>query len=664
MNKADEKLLNLLAKKYPDISSVSSEIINLQAILNLPKGTEHFLSDLHGEYEAFLHLRNSASGIIREKTENLFEGVISREEINTLVTVIYYPKEKLEELTEAGIATAEWYKVTLRRMIELCRLLASKYTRSKTRKLLPPTYAYILEELLGGIQGSFDRKDYYNNIISSIIETGRGMDFICVVSDTIKRLAVDRLHIVGDIFDRGSRPDIILESIASGVNVDVQWGNHDILWMGAAGGSYACIAAVLNNSITYKNLDVIEIGYGISLRPLALFANRTYIDSDISAFMPKDSGDIGSEKDDYLMARMHKAIAIIQFKTEAELILRNPSFGMEDRILLDKIDYENATVEIYGKSYKLRDTDFPTVDPENPFLLTEAEKEVMEYLKTAFLKSEKLQRHVDFLFERGDLYKRYNSNLLFHGCVPLNEDGSFMDFEFEGKTMHGKELMDYLEGVVRKGFYAKPGTAVKQQGLDTMWYLWCGKNSPLCGRTKITTFERLLVEDSSTYAEPKNAYYANVDNDKVIDAIFDEFDLPHSHQEATELQSHIINGHVPVISRAGENPIKGGGRLIVIDGGFCKAYRKTTGIAGYTLIYSANRIRISAHEPFDGKQKAIKDGSDILSHSVVFERPMEPIRVSETDDGAEIKKNIADLKKLLAAYESGEIKENIHTQKY
>ncbi len=662
MTKADKKLLNLLAKTYPTINDVSSEIINLRAILQLPKGTEHFLSDLHGEYEAFLHLRNSASGIIREKTEELFGGVLKDSEITELVTLIYYPKEMLDTLEKEGITSPEWYNTVIRRMVELCRLLASKYTRSKTRKMFPPVYAYIMEELMGGIQGSFNRKDYYNSIISSIVETDRGNHFIRALSDTIKRLAVDRLHILGDIFDRGSRPDIIMESISSGVNVDIQWGNHDILWMGAAGGSEACITTVLNNSITYKNLDVIEIGYGISLRPLALFANHVYSNSDISAFMPKDSGDIGTEKDVYLMARMHKAIAVMQFKAEAALIRRNPQFDMESRILLDKINYQDATVSIDGKAYPLRDTDFPTVNENDPLAFTHEEKEVLTYLKNAFLKSEKLQRHVDFLFEQGDLYKVYNGNLLLHGCVPLNEDGTFLDFEFDGRKMHGKELMDYLEDVVRKGFYSSSASSFKQKGLDFMWYLWCGKNSPLCGRLKIATFERLLVEDSSTYAEPKNAYYANVDNHRVIGAIFKEFGLDEPHSGG--LHSHIINGHVPVITKAGESPVKGGGRLIIIDGGFCKAYHKTTGIAGYTLVYSANRLKISAHEPFAGKKKAISNGSDIHSKSVVFERPTEPIRVIETDDGKEIIKNIEDLTALLEAYKSGEIKENLHMQKY
>ncbi len=662
MTKADRKLLNLLAKSYPTISDVSSEIINLRAILHLPKGTEHFLSDLHGEYEAFLHLRSSASGIIREKTEQLFGGVLKEEEITTLVTIIYYPGEKLEELEKTGVTTPEWYADIIRKMVEICRLLASKYTRSKTRKLLPASYAYILEELLGGIQGSFDRKDYYNNIISTIASTNRKRDFIVALSDTIKRLAVDRLHILGDIFDRGSRPDVIMEAISAGTNVDIQWGNHDILWMGAAGGSTACIATVLNNSITYKNLDVIEIGYGISLRPLALFANATYSDCDISAFMPKDSGDVGTEKDTYLMARMHKAIAIIQFKAEAELIRRNPWFNMDDRILLDKINYSNATVNIEGKNYPLRDADFPTVNEKDPLAFTEGELEVINYLKTAFRKSEKLQRHVDFLFEKGDLYRIHNSNLLLHGCVPLNDDGTLMDFEFDGTKLHGKALMDYLETTVRKGFYSPEGSPARCKGLDYMWFLWCGKNSPLCGRLKIATFERLLVEAPETYAEPKNAYYANVDNDRVIDTIFEEFSLENSCGGG--LHSHIINGHVPVISKAGESPVKGSGRLIVIDGGFCKAYHKTTGIAGYTLVYSANKMRISAHGPFAGKAKAISEGSDIISKSTVFERPTEPIRVIETDDGKEILKTIEDLTALLEAYESGELKENLHKQKY
>ncbi len=661
MKNNEEKLLNVLAKSYPDIGSVATEIINLQAILNLPKGTEHFLSDLHGEYEAFLHLRNSASGIIREKIDLLFEGRLSESDRTTIATVIYYPEEKTEEVLKTEKNIDEWYKLTLDRIMEVCRLIASKYTRSKVRKLLPPEYAYIIEELLSNTHSSVNKKDYYDNIIASIIETGRGMDFIRAVSDTIKRLAVDRLHIVGDIFDRGARADIIMGSIISGVNVDIQWGNHDILWMGAAGGSDACIAAVLNNSITYKNLDVIEIGYGISLRPLALFANKFYGKSDVSAFMPKDSGDEGSEKDTLLIARMHKAIAIIQFKAEAEVIKRNHGFDMDDRILLDKIDYDRCTVKIDGRDYPMSDTDFPTVDRANPLAFTTEERAVLDYLRMAFLKSEKLQSHINFLFKNGDLYKCFNSNLLFHGCIPLNEDGSFKAFEFEGKAMHGRALMEYFDFTARRGFYAKKGTAEKQYGLDIMWYLWCGKNSPLCGRTKITTFERLLVKDESTYAEPKNPYYSYVNDCNIVDSIFEEFGLK---SNGGDVQSHIINGHIPVNSKDGENPVKCDGRLIVIDGGFCKAYRKNTGIAGYTLIYSANGMRISAHEPFEGRKKAIREGSDILSSSVLFERPSSPIRVSETDDGKKIMETVSDLKKLLSAYESGEMRENLHSQKY
>ncbi|MBQ3054457.1 MAG: fructose-1,6-bisphosphatase [Clostridia bacterium] len=660
MENTDKRLLNLLAKTYPNISAVSSEIINLEAILALPKGTEHFVSDLHGEYEAFLHLRNSASGIIREKIRLLFDGKISSEEIHQLASLVYYPKEKLEEIVATTPDMNEWYKTTLNRLIEVCRLLASKYTHSKVRKLLPESYAYIMEELIGNRNGSFDQNNYYSHIISAIVDTGRGKDFIIAVSDTIKRLAVDRLHIVGDIFDRGTRPDIIMDSVMSGINVDFQWGNHDILWMGAAGGSEACIATAVNNSITYRNLDVLEIGYGISLRPLALFANKIYGSCDVSAFMPKDSGEESREKDTQLIARMHKAIAVIQFKTEAAVIKRNPEFLMNDRILFDKINYENKTVEIKGKNYPLKDCDFPTVDINDPLALTPEEEEVISYLRTAFTKSEKLQRHVDFLFEKGDIYKRYNSNLLFHGCVPLNTDGSFMDFNFGGKTLHGRELMDYLNYTVRRGFYSRSSSHARRLSLDTMWYLWCGKNSPLCGREKIATFERLLVKDESSYTEPKNAYYRYVNDEKVIDAIFKEFGLLDSHMNEG-LKSHIINGHVPVISKKGENPVKGGGRLIVIDGGFCKAYQKTTGIAGYTLIYSANRMRISAHQPFEGKEKAVHMGSDIISDSVVFENPTEPIKVAETDDGKEIIKTLSDLKILLSAYESGEIKENLHS---
>ncbi len=656
MKNYDEKMLSMLSKMYPGIKEVSSEIINLKAILNLPKGTEHFLSDLHGEYEAFLHLRNSASGIIREKTELLFGGDLSEEEITAFVTVIYYPKEKIDELEEKGITTAQWYKQTIRRSVELCRLLASKYTRSKTRKCMPDEYAYILEELMYDTRAAFDHEEYFNSIVDSILETGAQKNFICELSAVIKRLAVSRLHILGDIFDRGSRPDIIMESLINDGKVDIQWGNHDILWMGAAGGSYACIASVLNNSITYKNLDVIEIGYGISLRPLALFANAVYGKSDVSAFMPKDSGDIGTEKDNYLMARIHKGLAVILFKTEAEVIKRNPAFDMAERILIDKINYGNATIEIDGKVYKLRDVDFPTINPQNPLALTKEEEEVLEYLKTAFTKSEKLMRHVNFLFEKGDLYNIYNSNLLVHGCIPLNEDGSFMWLNVNGEMLYGKKMLDAFKECVRRGFYAKPGSEEKQHGLDTMWFLWCGKNSPLCGRKRITTFERLLIEDETSWAEPKNAYYSYLNEEVVIDNILKEFGLNHTLEG--KVHSHIINGHIPIKSKDGESPIKCEGKLIIIDGGFCKAYHKTTGIAGYTLIYSANKMRIYAHEPFAGKKQAVKEGSDIISKVTVFERPTEPIRVKETDNGEKIRETITDLEMLLEAYKSGKIKEN------
>ncbi len=661
MKNYDEKMLELLSKIYPTVKDVSSEIINLTTIMNLPKGTEHFLSDLHGEYEAFLHLRNSASGIIREKLKVLYDGVLTPEEITTLATVIYYPKEKLEELDEAGVTSPEWYKKTINCFIELCRLLASKYTRSKTRKHFPPSYAYILEELMYDKRAAFDHEEYYNCIVNSIVEIGREKDFIRDLASAIKRLAVDRLHILGDIFDRGSRPDIIMDSLMAEKNVDIQWGNHDILWMGAAGGSEACIAAVLNNSITYKNLDVIEIGYGISLRPLALFANAVYGKSDVSAFMPKESGDESREKDNYLIARMHKAIAVILFKTEGEIIKRNPQFNMDDRILVDKINYKDGTICICGKTYTLRDTDFPTIDKENPLALTEEEKEVIGYLKTAFTKSEKLKRHVEFLFEKGDLYTIYNHNLLIHGCIPLNVDGSFMWFNVDGDMVYGKQMLDKIKDVVRKGYHSKSGTKEKRVGLDTMWFLWCGKNSPLCGREQITTFERLLISDESAWSEPKNAYYKYLDTEKVIDCILKEFGL--FAESDIGIHSHIINGHIPIKTKEGESPIKCGGKLIIIDGGFCKAYHKKTGIAGYTLIYSANKLRIYAHEPFVGKKMAIKEGSDIISEVTVFERPTEPIRVSETDNGIEIAETIKDLKLLLKAYESGKIKENANFKK-
>lgn len=650
----NEKYLLELAKSYPSRSSVLSEIINLNAILNLPKGTEHFMSDIHGEYEAYLHIRRSASGAIRRKVDALFSKSITASERAELATLIYYPEEKLDGIKERTEDIKDWYAITLERLLALCRYVASKYTRTKVNRCLERVaggFEHVIDELLNNGNEEKNKIRYYDSIIETIIDTGAAEELIIAICSAIKGLVIDHLHIVGDIFDRGARADIILDELMKETSIDVQWGNHDVLWMGAASGSRTCIATVLNNSITYKNLDVVEIGYGISLRPLALFANEQYAASDVSGYMPKGNtdGDFLKHDDDTLIARMHKAISVIQFKLEGQTILRNPSFKMDDRLLLERIDFDGKTVNIEGKNYPLRDTDFPTVDRSDPYALTEAEASVMHYLKNAFMRSEKLQRHVAFLFEKGEMYTILNKNLLFHGCIPLDKNGEFIKFECAG-GLSGRAFMDWCDRTARQGFFAKDGTRERQLGKDFLWFLWCGKNSPLCARERITTFERLYVEDQSTWVEPKNTYYTSWNDERIADKILAEFSLGGR-------GSHIINGHIPIKSRKGEAPVKANGKLIVIDGGFCQAYQPTTGIGGYTLIYNAEGIRISAHEPFKGRANAIMNNVDIISDTVVFEPSAEKILVKDTDQGLEIQRRIDDLALLGKAYESGRIKE-------
>lgn len=654
ITESKNKYIKELSRRYPNQNAVSSEIINLSAILNLPKGTEHFMSDIHGEYEAFLHIRKSASGAIRQKIDLLFDKTVTSKERSELATLIYYPKEKLNELRPNIVDIEDWYYVTITRLIEVCRLVSCKYTRSKVRKLLKNTtngYDYIINELLNNDYYTSAKDKYYDNIVKTIVDIGASERLIVALCNGIKSLIIDHLHIVGDIFDRGPRADIIMDELLKERSIDIQWGNHDVLWMGAAAGSRTCIATVINNSITYKNLDVIEIGYGISLRPLSIFANEVYSETAISNYMPKgsDEGDFLKHEDDTLIAKMHKAIAVIQFKLEGGCIMRNSEFGMESRLLLDKIDFENGTVNIDGKEYPLKDFDFPTVDINNPYALTDREAELMQYLKNAFLRSEKLQRHIRFLYEKGGMYTVFNKNLMFHGCIPLNEDGTFMALDVaEGKK--GKELMDFCDRKARMGFYAKEGTPSREKGKDFLWFLWCGKDSPLCARKKITSFERLFINNEETWEEPKNAYYQCWNDEAVTESILSEFGLG-------GVGSHIINGHIPVRMSKGENPVKAGGKLIVIDGGFCKAYQSKTGIAGYTLIYNSTGIRISAHEPFMGVHNAISNNDDIISDVSVFEHATDRIRVRDTDIGKEILDRISDLKILLSEYEEGNIKE-------
>ena len=646
--------LRLLSKQYPTVQSAGTEIIRLQAILNLPKGTEHFMSDIHGEHEAFLHILNSGSGEVKEKLEELFGNAMTQRDRNDLATLIYYPQSKIALVADETENLEEWYRLTIHRLVDLCRYVSTKHTRSKVRSYMNPDYRQILDELIHLAEEGGSRKDQYENIINTIIQIGQAADVIEAISDVIKSLVVDQLHIVGDIFDRGPRADIVMDSLMKAHNVDIQWGNHDVLWMGAASGSRTLVATVLSNSIRYNNLDVIETGYGISLRPLSIFANEVYKDCNTEQFKVKLTGtdaDQYTEKDKLLSARMYKAITIILFKLEGQKILRRPEFGMSDRLLLDKIDYENKTITIGDKTYPMLDVDFPTVDPANPYELTEEELHVITQLTDSFRHSEKLQKHTRYLYSKGGLYKVINQNLLFHGCIPMNNDGSLMTFTIGGKERSGKRFLDYAEKTARKAYYDKRGSEERQFGLDFLWWLWAGRNSPIFGRDRMTTFERRFIADKDTWTEPKNAYYTYYQDPAVCDLLLKEFGLDGEH-------CHIINGHVPVRVKKGESPIKGGGKLLVIDGGFSKAYQSTSGIAGYTLIYNSRHYRIVSHQPFAGKWNAVHKNDDIANESVIFEKMETRMRVSMTDEGAELQTRVDDLMLLLEAYRTGAVTED------
>ena len=646
--------LRLLSKQFPTVQAAGTEVIRLNAILNLPKGTEHFLSDIHGEHEAFLHILNSGSGEVKEKLEELFGNSMTQRDRNDLATLIYYPQSKIALVADENADMEEWYRLTIHRLVDLCRHVSTKHTRSKVRSYMNPDYQQILDELIHLAEEGGSRKDLYENIINTIIQIGQAADIIEAICDVIKALVVDYLHIVGDIFDRGPRADIVMDSLMRAHNVDIQWGNHDVLWMGAASGSRTLVATVLSNSIRYNNLDVIETGYGISLRPLSIFANEVYKDCNTDRFKVKLTGDDAdqyTEKDKLLSARMYKAITMILFKLEGQKILRRPEFGMADRLLLDKIDYENKTITIDEKVYPMLDCDFPTVDPANPYELTDEELHVITQLTESFRHSEKLQNHARYLYSKGGLYKVINRNLLFHGCIPMNRDGSLMTFTIGGKPLSGREFLDYAEKTARKAYYDKRGTPERQFGLDFLWWLWAGRNSPIFGRDRMTTFERRFIADESTWAEPKNAYYTYYQNPEVCDRLLKEFGLEGEH-------CHIINGHVPVKVKKGESPVKGGGKLLVIDGGFSRAYQSTSGIAGYTLIYNSHHYRIVSHQPFAGKWNAVHRNDDIANESVIFEKMEERMRVSQTDEGQELQTRVNDLKLLLEAYRSGAVTEN------
>ena len=646
--------LRLLARQYPTVEAAGTEIIRLQAILNLPKPTEHFMSDIHGEHEAFLHILNSGSGEVKEKLEELFGNSMTRKDRNDLATLIYYPTSKLALVADEEENLDEWYRLTIHRLVDLCRFVSTKHTRAKVRTYMDPDYEQILDELIHLVEEGGSRRDQYENIINTIIQIGQAADVIRAICKVIKSLVVDKLHIVGDIFDRGPRADIVMDSLMTSNNVDIQWGNHDVLWMGAASGSRTLVATVLSNSIRYNNLDVIETGYGISLRPLSIFANEVYKDTNTDQFKVKLTGtdaDQYTEKDKLLSARMYKAITIILFKLEGQKVLRRPEFGMADRLLLDKINYEDKTIDLNGKVYPMLDCDFPTVDPANPYELTDEENHVINQLTDSFENSEKLQRHIRFLYSKGGLYKVCNGNLLFHGCIPMSDDGSLMTFTIGGKERSGKAFLDYAEKTARKAYYDKRGSEERQFGMDFLWWLWAGRNSPIFGRDRMTTFERRFIADEATWAEPKNAYYTYYQDRRVCDRLLLEFGLKGEH-------CHIINGHVPVKVRKGESPIKGGGKLIVIDGGFSRAYQSTSGIAGYTLIYNSRHYRIVSHQPFTSKWNAVHKNDDIRNDSEIFEKMETRMRISDTDEGAELQDRVDMLMMLLDAYRSGAVTED------
>ena len=644
------KYLKILSKQYPSISKASTEIINLEAILNLPKGTEHFISDIHGEYEAFVHVLKNGSGVIKRKIEELFSSTIRESEKKTLATLVYYPEQKLALIEKEEDNIDDFYRIYIYRLVELRRYASSKYTRSKVRKLLPEDFKYIIEEFLNEHVEQVHKQNYYKSIVDTIISIDRAKEFIIAISKVIQKLVVDRLHIVGDIYDRGPRPDVVLDTLMDYHSVDIQWGNHDILWMGAASGEKTCIANALRISARYSNLDIIEDIYGINLLPLATFALEQYKSDPCNCFMPKGSAGETSTKEKTLIAKMHKAISIIQFKLEGEVIKRRPEFEMDHRLLLDKINYEEGTINLKGNIYKLKDTNFPTIDPKNPYKLTKEEEIVIDKLVSSFKNSEKLQKHVSFLFSKGSIYLVSNGNLLIHGCVPLNEDKSFMKMKLQGQEYSGRELMDKMETLVREGYLFKDKTNQKQYGMDIMWYLWTGKCSSLFGKDDMTTFERYFIAEKETHKENKNPYFTLREDEDVCNKIFKEFELDTN-------ESHIINGHVPVESKNGESPIKANGRIIAIDGGFSRAYQKKTGIAGYTLIYNSQSLQLVSHDPFTSTEEAIVNESDILSTTMLVEHKLSRKTVKDTDAGKKLLDEVDDLKLLLTAYKKGIIKE-------
>lgn len=642
----DLAYLKLMAREYPTIKSASSEIINLMAICGLPKGTEYFFSDLHGEYEAFVHLLRSSSGIIREKIKETFGHIISKEDEMQLAHLIYYPDRLINQLKHEQNYTEDWQRTAIFRLVQICKEVSSKYTRSKVRKKMPPAFSYIIDELLHVDYNDDNKKVYYNEIIRSIIDIDMAESFITALCRLIQNLTIDNLHIIGDIFDRGPRADIIMEELMQFHDVDIQWGNHDVSWIGAATGNPACICNVLRIAISYNCFDVLEDGYGINIRPLSMFAAHVYRDDSCEHFMPRIlDQNIYDAVDPGLAAKMHKAIAIIQFKVEGQIIKRHPEYHMDDRILLTAVDYKKGTVTIEGKEYPMLDMNFPTVDPADPLKLTKDEEELLHTLRLSFRHSGLLHKHIRFLYSNGSMYKCCNSNLLYHGCIPMTDDGEFAEMEINGAFYKGRALMDYIDKQVQNAYFLPEGAPEKESSRDFMWYLWCGAKSPVYGKDKMTTFEHYFVADKAAAKETMNAYYKLSLKEEYCDKILSEFGLPSK-------GSHIINGHVPVKIKDGETPVKAGGKLFIIDGGLSKAYQEKTGIAGYTLIFNSRHLALAEHKPFDPNKESTPRVS-------IVEKMQNRIMVADTDVGKELSGRIEDLKELVAAYRKGILKEKI-----
>lgn len=649
----DLRYMQILSRSFPTIADASTEIINLEAILNLPKGTEHFLSDVHGEYEAFQHVLKNASGTVKRKVNEIFAHSLRDKEMKELCTLIYYPEEKLQLVKKRERDMDDWYQITLNRLVRVCQNVSSKYTRSKVRKALPADFSYIIQELLHESSIDPNKQAYTDAIMRTIISTRRADAFIIAMCHLIQRLTIDTLHIVGDIYDRGAGAHIIMDTLCDYHHFDIQWGNHDILWMGAASGNDACIANTIRTALRYANMATLEDGYGINMLPLATFAMETYKDDPCTMFQSNTnvSEEQFDEKTLRLFSQMHKAIAIIQFKLEGEIIMRRPEFGMEDRLLLNYINYDKGTIMYEGKEYPLTDSNFPTIDPADPYKLSPEERDIMDKIHTSFINSEKLRKHMHCLYSKGSMYLVTNGNLLFHASIPLNEDGSFRHVRIGKKEYWGRKLLDKTDQLLRTAYFEVEGKTEKQFAQDYVWYLWCGKDTPSFDKSKMTTFERYFIADKETHHEEKGHYYTLRNEQEICEKILREFDVeagPHT---------HIINGHVPVKTIKGETPVRAGGKLIVIDGGFSKAYQPKTGIAGYTLVYHSHGFQLVQHQPFESRQKAIEEGLDIKSSTSLVEYSQNRVMVRDTDKGRELRIQIHDLQKLLATYRMGLLKE-------